>query len=175
MKKKDALAITRVSVPWIAISDVVEINDVRLLNITAEAPQHHDGSPLNVQCSVNDVSTSRTDDGKAIIVKAAFEVTGRQGESAAAKPILKIAAIFLAIYSLPAECIFKPEALDAFGKTNGVFNIWPYWRELLQSITTRMGLPPLTLSVFRIPSDQRDVRRLQKIQENPPPENQKSK
>lgn len=41
--------------------------------------------------------------------------------------------------------------LAAFAQINGVFNAWPYIRETVQSLTTRMGLPPLTLAVFRVP------------------------
>jgi preprotein translocase subunit SecB len=42
--------------------------------------------------------------------------------------------------------------LDAFAKTNAVFNAWPYWREFVQSTTVRMGLPPLVTPVFRFPT-----------------------
>ncbi len=37
-----------------------------------------------------------------------------------------------------------------FASLNGVFNAWPYFREFLQSATTRMGLPQFVLPVFRI-------------------------
>jgi preprotein translocase subunit SecB len=31
---------------------------------------------------------------------------------------------------------------------NGIYNIWPYWREYVQTTTSRLGLPPLTLPVL---------------------------
>ena len=159
MKNKNAPTKAAIPAPAATISDVVEINDVRLVNITAEAPQGQIDLPVSVECLVNEVSTSRTSDGKTITVQVAFAISGKQGGGAEAKPIFKIDARFLADYSLPAERVFEPKAIDAFGKTNGVFNIWPYWRELVQSITTRMGLPPLTLSVFRIASSKREAPR----------------
>jgi preprotein translocase subunit SecB len=33
---------------------------------------------------------------------------------------------------------------------NGVFHVWPYWREMVQNTLARMGLPPLILPVFRV-------------------------
>lgn len=42
--------------------------------------------------------------------------------------------------------------LDHFAFANATFNAWPYWRELAQSMTQRMGIPPVVVPVFKIPS-----------------------
>lgn len=39
-----------------------------------------------------------------------------------------------------------------------MMNIWPYWRELVQSFTTRMGLPPFPLPLMRPASLLRDTK-----------------
>jgi hypothetical protein len=44
----------------------------------------------------------------------------------------------------------REESLTAFAELNGLFNAWPYVRELVQSTTTRMSLPPLVLRVLRL-------------------------
>ena len=36
----------------------------------------------------------------------------------------------------------------AFGKINGIFNIWPYWREYVQSSISRIGLPPVAIPLM---------------------------
>lgn len=41
--------------------------------------------------------------------------------------------------------------LDAFARTTGVFTLYPYARAEIQNVTAHMGLPPLTLDVYRIP------------------------
>ena len=41
-------------------------------------------------------------------------------------------------------------ALELFAQANGTFNLWPYWREFVQSTSTRMGLPALTVPSYRI-------------------------
>jgi hypothetical protein len=53
-------------------------------------------------------------------------------------------------YGFPDGLDFAPEELAAFARLNGVFNAWPYFREFLQSATTRMGLPQFVLPVFRV-------------------------
>ena len=46
-------------------------------------------------------------------------------------------------YKMAAK--FAEDELEAFAKINGIYHAWPYWREFVQSATTRAGLPPLTL------------------------------
>jgi hypothetical protein len=41
--------------------------------------------------------------------------------------------------------------LDAYAKTMGTLALYPYAREFVQSMTSRMGLPPLTMSTLRLP------------------------
>jgi hypothetical protein len=38
-----------------------------------------------------------------------------------------------------------------FAWTNGMLHAWPYWREIAQTTTLRMGLPPLVVGTFKIP------------------------
>ena len=39
---------------------------------------------------------------------------------------------------------------DYFFKINPVSNAWPYWREFVQSMSTRMGFPALTVPMLEI-------------------------
>ena len=40
------------------------------------------------------------------------------------------------------------ECVEAFGKLNGLYNCWPYIREIIQSSLTRLGLPAFSLPVM---------------------------
>lgn len=42
--------------------------------------------------------------------------------------------------------------LAEFAKLNGMYNAWPYLREIVQSMTLRMGISPLVLPMFRAKS-----------------------
>lgn len=63
-------------------------------------------------------------------------------------PPLFIRAEFVLDYSLDSMDDISDESLDAFIRINGVYNVWPYWREYVQSTTVRLGIPPLTLPLL---------------------------
>ncbi len=65
-------------------------------------------------------------------------------------PLVTVSAVFDLEYGCEGLEDFTEEQLSAFARLNGVFNAWPYWREFVQSMTTRMGLPALVLPVYRI-------------------------
>ena len=54
-------------------------------------------------------------------------------------PLFSIGAEYDVEYESASEV--SQEALDAFARDNVGFNVWPYWRELVQSTAARMGLP----------------------------------
>jgi hypothetical protein len=63
-------------------------------------------------------------------------------------PALSIDAIFNLHYRLDEER--TQQEMEAFAQINGVFNAWPYWRELVQSTASRMlvavpAVPPLRI------------------------------
>lgn len=64
-------------------------------------------------------------------------------------PVVQVAATFRLVYQISDPEGFTDEHYAAFAEINGMFNLWPYWRELVQNVTLRMGLPPLTLPVRR--------------------------
>jgi hypothetical protein len=44
----------------------------------------------------------------------------------------------------------SPESIEAFSDGNAIFNCWPYAREFVQSMTSRMELNPPPLPLLRI-------------------------
>ena len=54
-------------------------------------------------------------------------------------------------YRVPEDFRASRADLTAFAKVNGVFNAWPYFREIVQTATLRMDLPPVVLPVYRVP------------------------
>ncbi len=69
--------------------------------------------------------------------------------------IAVVDAEFAVVYAL-VEGREEPsdDALNEFAALNVPFNVWPYWRELLQSTSMRMGLSPIVLPLrhFQRPS-----------------------
>jgi hypothetical protein len=71
-------------------------------------------------------------------------------ESESGKPIINIDASFLLTYKVKDFDGLTKRGFGAFGDINGIYNAWPYWREFVQNTIGRMGLPTLTIPVFRI-------------------------
>ena len=42
-------------------------------------------------------------------------------------------------------------SLEAFGSQNALFHIWPYWREIVQSLSARFRLPTFALPMYQLP------------------------
>jgi preprotein translocase subunit SecB len=62
---------------------------------------------------------------------------------------LYIRAIFQAIYRRRTMDPLTEENLKTFGDTVGLLVVWPYWRELVQSTTSRMNYPIITLPMIQ--------------------------
>jgi hypothetical protein len=76
--------------------------------------------------------------------------TAQSDENESEMPV-SIKATFVLFYAVDSFDGIEDEHLKAFSGTNGVFNAWPYWRELVQNVTGRMGLTiPIVVPVLRL-------------------------
>lgn len=91
-------------------------------------------------------------DRKSMAVIPSFKVDAFVKDVKKEEPDFKISASFVLNYKIENSEGLSDEDFQAFGDVNGIFNAWPYWREFVQNTTVRMGLPPLTIPVFRFPS-----------------------
>lgn len=129
------------------VSDRVQIQHVILAESTARRQSICAGPPADLTLQVA-VTTSVEEQDLLVRVLPRFTLVGRGGPDNA-QEALRIEALFVVDYSVPSLGGLKKQNFDAFGQMNGVYNVWPYWREFVQSMTVRMGLPPLTVPVFR--------------------------
>ncbi len=91
-------------------------------------------------------------------VRARIEVK-IAASGASAEPHLAVSAVFEIKYRVPQGARFSAHELEAFADTNAIFNVWPFWREYIQSVTGRMDLPAVVLPLFRVPAPQKPRRR----------------
>lgn len=95
-------------------------------------------------------------------VKAARQVSGASKHSLSAvseESLVEIRIELALTYDLLVEAPpnnLRQPLFDAFAEINGIYNAFPYLREHVQSVTTRMGLPPVVLPVYRIPDSDED-------------------
>jgi hypothetical protein len=86
----------------------------------------------------------------SVIVDFQFNAKRDEGSADA----VSLEATFLLIYTIDKELSLDPVCLEHFAGVNGPYNVWPYWRELVQTATGRVGLASVTVPVFRPPEIQ---------------------
>jgi hypothetical protein len=71
-------------------------------------------------------------------------------------PTLELSIAFDCVYALSdvedrdAGAVVDSDDILHFAAVSGPMHAWPYWRELAQSITARMAIPPLRVAPFRL-------------------------
>ncbi|MBW8041459.1 MAG: hypothetical protein FVQ85_15880 [Planctomycetes bacterium] len=141
------------------VSDRVQLKDVRLISCKCDQTPE---ATLGKKSYNIDYSTEVLAD-KAngyIIVTAKFHFEAF-AESRTRKPVILIDASFLLAYKIENFEGLTQEGFEQFANLNGIYNAWPYWREFVQNTVTRMGLPSLSIPVFRIvePPKEKTIRR----------------
>ncbi len=85
-----------------------------------------------------------------VYIRFKLNAFGEKVEQKKANSFLNVEATFSLLYSINSLEDLDDTALNSFAEVNGTYNAWPYWREFVQNITSRMELPTLTVPVFRI-------------------------
>lgn len=74
---------------------------------------------------------------------------------------LKIEALFALTYFVKGpidklsdndRVLLEAEDIRAFARYNATYNAWSYWREFVQSMSNRLGLPAITIPIFPVPN-----------------------
>lgn len=124
------------------IAKRVELKEVRLSEMFAKnllpyhgplhpevqhtcAPSTHDANAIEVQCTYDFLVKSEGDD----VAQAQFK--------------------YLLSYDVVGEAPLDDADLEHFAYANGTYHSWPFARQLVYDLTSRMGYPPYTLPVFQ--------------------------
>lgn len=104
--------------------------------------------------SLSNDSIVKRYEGTTLDISAGFKViaTNNQNEDSDnnGPHLFEIEIIFIINYT-NRSCIMLPDKdLERFLNTNVPLNVWPYARELISSITTRMGYPPLLIVPYKV-------------------------
>ena len=67
-------------------------------------------------------------------------------------PFVEVNAEYCLMYKLPDGYECSDEAIALFARKNAVVNVWPFFREHVQSMVSKMGLPPALLPLYRVPA-----------------------
>lgn len=131
------------------VSDRVQILEIRLLESRAEQKRFDEDTQRRVTQTIG-IETHVDKESSLLSVFPHFMLVVKRHEGSPEELLVRIEARFALTYMLASQEDLSEENYEAFGQRNGVYNAWPYWREFVQSTTVRMGLPALTMPVYRV-------------------------
>ena len=133
---------------WCKISKLVELRDIRQISGSFEQKPQALIAKKNIVLE-RKASVEIDEDNKMIFVVVDFGLKANP-EDDKDSTVINISASFLVAYKMEEFKTFVNKDLKCFADNNGIYNAWPFWREFVQSASVRMGLPAITLPVFRI-------------------------
>ncbi|MGI6533805.1 MAG: protein-export chaperone SecB [Peptococcia bacterium] len=94
-------------------------------------------------------------EGNTLYILAKFNVIARNKKNKEKNDdnesrLFEIEILFNIEYHNPSGTELSEKDRDRFLHTNVPLNVWPYARELISSLTTRMGYPPLLILPFKV-------------------------
>lgn len=124
-----------------------DLLDLRIRRVEAELHRPAAEGPFSFTLDVTP-AVSRADKLAVYSLEYRFSSKGSDDQL-----VLEGAVELSVVYQLPADRELDDDELTAFGEVSVLFTAYPYLREILHSLTGRMGLPPLILDVMRSPLD----------------------
>jgi hypothetical protein len=144
-----------------AVSDRVQIQGIRLLSCNCLQISQMEKGKHHIELS-DKVETRVEQETGFVHVCPRFRLRAFPDENVENEPSLVIEAVFSLSYKVENLTGLTRENFDCFGRMNGTYNAWPYWREFVHNVTARMGLPSLTLPVFRVAAAQRRGKQIER-------------
>jgi len=123
------------------VANRAELKDIRVIDVSAKCNPSIKGTlepTLDVNCKV-----AGRDSG-ALEIACDYQFTARVAEAQVAEAVIK----YLLVYEIKGSEPFIEEDLIEFAVGNGTLHSWPFVREFLHGLTSRMGYPPYVLPVF---------------------------
>lgn len=88
----------------------------------------------------------------AVRLIAPNQVNFAEAQVEAGAAVVEIDTTFVAEYVVKNGVDISAEAQAEFAKNNVAFQVWPYWREYLQSTCGRISIQPFALPMFVMPT-----------------------
>jgi preprotein translocase subunit SecB len=124
----------------------VQVEGIRLSHCRAMSTQPAPEGALQIEYGFNGEAKADREHNRIAVVASLMVCANRTEGSEV--PVLRLEADFHLEYKIDSFDGISDEAMDAFGKINGIYNAWPYCREYVQSMVGRMGFPALVLPVL---------------------------
>ena len=132
-----------------AVQANCEIQSVTLLscNVIRAKEGSRFREPYSIKPALSNIASSRCDG--QLVVEVSFEYSAWDS-SEPPERLFQVNCTFEVTYQLNENYDPAPEEIASFSRGTAVFNCWPYAREFLQDISSRIGHRAPTLPLLRI-------------------------
>lgn len=89
-------------------------------------------------------------DGDLFKAHVSISVRGLNKDDADESPLVIIKGEYLVSYKIVDNLELDDAELDIFCSINALYNVWPYFRQLVSSMCNKMYIPQLLLPLLRI-------------------------
>jgi len=126
----------------------IRLRGIRLSESSCKLGAFKEGKlPTHAAQAINmELQTDK--EGKQVKVRIMFRLIVTYGGPEDAEPPLSIAAAFVLQYAV--EKRFPKKNLEQAVRGTAMMMTWPYWREFVQSMTVRMGLPAFPVPLLNV-------------------------
>lgn len=120
------------------VASSAELLEIALIDLRSSRSEALADDPPSLDLAV---ATRQRASGDHLHVWVVFELKSDP-------PVFAVRARYRLVYRVTK----RPSALDAnaFAELNGVFNAWPFWREVVQASAMRMNVPPPVVPLLKI-------------------------
>lgn len=156
--ENDVIAAQQLAARLAAMTD---IQDVRLMKSSAEIVSLPVNSPYLAYNLESSTAVEYEPGSESFVVRGTYTVSIKstsgpdtdslpKPESAVARIEFEQAALF--VMDMQAENPPDANELNAYAVSTGQFALYPYVREYIADLTSRLGLPALTVGVLKMPT-----------------------
>lgn len=149
-KKKRASIKKLATAPLADLVGAMQLVEVCLVSSRCISTVRHSKPPEELTNNMN-LSPTYLNNDSVLQFDAKYSLVGEFAQKAKAlsEPPLLVEATFVVAYQNPTKKRLSENDLQAFAHLYVMTHAWPYWREFVSSSLGRMGLPLLTLPLWR--------------------------
>lgn len=141
-KKQDAQLLQR-----LREAEKISLRDIRLVESHCKLGKLRKGSLPSQATNSIEMEFGLDAQKKTVSVVASMQLTLAYEDSAEDDEPIVLSSRYRLRYAITAPV--QDNLIEAATQHIALLNIWPYWREFVQSLMSRMGLPPFPLPLLR--------------------------
>lgn len=138
------LKLTERTVDFLAVARVssrAELKGIRLAELSAKSQPKAGGT---LEPTYEHTCTVANRDGNELEIACNYNFVVKSDQT----QVLEAAISYLVLYELLGTDPFADSDIAEFAFANGTLHSWPFVRETIYALTSRMGYPPYTLPLF---------------------------